>query len=530
MAALAFGACAHLPESTELLPEQFAIAPAEAGLLTDIESAIASGHSPEQSGFRLLDTNADALRFCLALIDEAVSSLDLMYYLWYADDSGRLLLSRAIHAADRDVKVRFPVDDLLQFGNDKILVALHRHPNIQIRIVNPWRNRQAGRGLEFVANVGRLNTRMRNKLLIADNRAAIAGGRNIGDHYFGLSHTDNFHDLDALGIGPVARQASDMFDEFWNSRWVVSASSLPQQVDDAFIAKRSNRLVEKLQSAVSLEQFALEPQDWNDELVQASRDMKFGTSEFVFDSFQDGALIEGVTRPLGEVFKSAEYEILLTNAYIIPDQNFVDGISQLTNRGVDIRILTNSLASHDVPAVNSHYQKWRRPIVEAGAELYELRGDPDIKTRIDTAPVTSGFSGLHTKAFVVDRQTVFIGSMNFDPRSVNINTEMGIVIQSRALGEEMARLTRRDMSPENAWPVNLDDQGDLTWENSEESVKRQPAGTPGRGSWTGSSRSFRKANSSATGRWRAWARLRLSVPQLLAVRAAHSSSVNEPLI
>jgi len=472
---LALSACASLPRNIEPLPEQFALPPATAGLLADMDSSIARTHEPDQSGFLLLDNNADALTWRLALIDEADSSLDLMYYLWYADDSGRLLLKRVVQAANRGVKVRFIVDDLLLIGKDKTLVALHEHPNIQLRIFNPWRNRKAGRGVEFVARFGQLNSRMHNKLLIADNHATILGGRNIGDSYFGLSHKYNFHDLDVLGIGPVARQASGMFDDIWNGGWVISAAALPQKVDDKFVARKTQRFIEQLEAAGSLAGFSLEPQDWTEELKQLSQELKFGSSEFVFDRIENGGLVEGVTAPLGAILKSAEHEVLLLNAYIIPKQNFIDEIRQLTGRGVRVRILTNSLASHDVPAVNSHYQKWRKPIIESGAELYELRPDPAIKSDVDTQPVSSKYTGLHTKAFVVDRHKVFIGSMNFDPRSVNINTEMGVVIDSASLGAEMTKLANRDMGPENAWQVKLNKENKLIWVNSEETVTRQPA-------------------------------------------------------
>ena len=373
------------------------------------------------------------------------------------------------------MKVRLLVDDLLLIAKDKTLVAIHEQPNIQFRIFNPWRNRIAGRGVEFVGRFDQLNTRMHNKLLIADNHATILGGRNIGDFYFGLSHSYNFHDLDVLGIGPVARQASDMFDHFWNSSWVISASALPQKVDDKYVARKSQQLIERIQAAESLAGFDLEPQSWTDELNQLSGELKFGSSEFIYDKIENGELVEGVTGPMGAILKSAEHEILLANAYIIPDQSFIDEINHLTGKGVRVRILTNSLASHDVPAVNSHYQKWRIPIVEAGAELYELRRDPAIKSRVDTPPVSSKFTGLHTKAFVVDRHKVFIGSMNFDPRSVNINTEMGVVIDSASLGAEMVKLVNRDMGSENAWQVKLNEQGKLFWVNSDETVTRQPA-------------------------------------------------------
>jgi putative cardiolipin synthase len=273
----------------------------------------------------------------------------------------------------------------------------------------------------------------------------------------------------------VARQASAMFDDIWNGGWVISASALPQKVDEKFVARKTQRFIEQLEAAGSLSEFALEPQDWTEELNQLRQELKFGSSKFIFDRIENGGLVEGVTAPLGAVLKSAEHEILLLNAYIIPKQNFVDEIKQLTGRGVRVRILTNSLASHDVPAVNSHYQKWRKPIIETGAELYELRPDPAIKSLVDTQPVSSKFTGLHTKAFVVDRHKVFIGSMNFDPRSVNINTEMGVVIDSTSLGAEMAELANRNMDPENAWQVKLNEQGKLIWVNSEETVTRQPA-------------------------------------------------------
>jgi putative cardiolipin synthase len=303
----------------------------------------------------------------------------------------------------------------------------------------------------------------------------ILGGRNIGDYYFGLSSSYNFHDLDVLGFGPVARQSSELFNNFWNSDWVVPAYELPASIDAQEIAERREEFIGKLKSADSLENFPMERQDWTNQLEGLVPKLHFGSSEIIFDRFEDGELVRGMTDPLGEMFRSAEHDIQVVNAYIIPDQDFIDGMKRITNKGVEIRILTNSLATHDVPAVNSHYKKWRRPIIEAGAELYELRSDPAIKTRVDTAPVVSKFTGLHTKSFVIDGHRVFIGSMNFDPRSVDINTEMGIIIDSPGLGREMLRLAERDMAPENAWQVKLDEKGKLIWVNSDETVTRQPA-------------------------------------------------------
>ena len=180
--------------------------------------------------------------------------------------------------------------------------------------------------------------------------------------------------------------------------------------------------------------------------------------------------------PLGKVLREAEKGIHIVNAYIIPEQDFIDAIQRISQRGVSVRILTNSLSSHDVPAVNSHYAPWRKPIVASGAELYELRSDAGIQSGIcDTPPTRAGFVGLHSKAMVVDREWSYIGSMNFDPRSAALNSEMGVIVRSPGLGEALARLIERDMRPANSWQVTLDQEGRLQWTNDTKTVHRQPA-------------------------------------------------------
>ena len=408
-------------------------------------------------------------------MDSAASSLDVLYYLWYGHPSGRLLLQRVIDAADHGVKVRLLVDDLMQLGSDKALVAIDSHPNIRLRLFNPKRQRKTGMVFDFLTHFSRMNSRMHNKLIVADNRAMILGGRNIGDYYFGLNKKYNFHDLDVLGFGPVARQGSELFDHYWNSNWVVPASELSESMTEQELIERRSKLKETLNSEKSLQQFPIEPRDWTESLNDLLPNLHFGSSEIIFDHLENEELVEGMKDPLGKMFGAAEMDIRIVNAYIIPGQDFIDKMKQATGKGIEVRILTNSLASHDVPAVNSHYKKWRKPIIQTGAELYELRSDPTIKARVDTEPVVSNFIGLHTKSTVVDGHRVYIGSMNFDPRSLEINTEMGIIIDSMSLGSEMIRLAERDMAPENAWQVKLDEKGDLIWVNSDETVTHQPA-------------------------------------------------------
>ena len=454
----------------------YAKAPATEGVLWRMADRFLSEHGPEHSGFRLLDASHDALSARLALIDSAVSSLDIQTYLWYPDHSGRLILERSVDAARRGVHVRLIIDDLLTIGLDQVIYELEQHPNIELRLFNPWKGRGTlARAGEMIAQMERLNTRMHDKLLIADGNAAVVGGRNIGDHYFGLSHDYNFHDLDVLGFGHIARQANGMFDHFWNSEWVVSAQNLDTEPDPEFAERRWREMTAKTRAASELEAFGVDPADWTEVLAGIAGELHAGTSDLIYDEATADAVEQHVATQVFGLLGMAQEELLITNAYIIPAQPAIDFVQGLTDRGVRVRILTNSLASHDVPAVNSHYKDWRDDFILAGTELYELRADAAIQDLVDVPPVRGGFVGLHTKAFVVDREYAFIGSMNFDPRSFNINTEAGAFIHSRGLAEELARVMERDMAPENAWQVLLDDKGKPYWVNSDETVTRQPA-------------------------------------------------------
>ena len=456
---------------------EYAKPPATEGILADMANAIFMEHGSEHSGFRLLDSSMDALLWRIALIDSAVSSLDIQTYLWYPDNVGRYILERAVLAARRGVQVRLIVDDLLTIGQDQVIRELEDHPNIEFRLFNPWKGRDLGsRGAEMIAEMERLNTRMHDKLIIADGNAAVVGGRNIGDHYFGLSEVYNFHDLDLLCFGHIAREANGMFDHFWNSNWVVSAASLNTDPDPASAGKKWEVMVEKNRTAPELQSFPREPKDWSTELAAIEKELHPGTSYLIYDeATEEESISQNVMQAMFSFMNQAEQELLITNAYIVPGQRGIDFVQQLTDRGVKVRILTNSLASHDVPAVNSHYKYWRDDFINAGAELYEMRADPDIQNVVDIPPVKGVFTGLHTKAVVVDRRHSFIGSMNFDPRSASINTEAGAFVDSHGLGEDLAQMMERDMQPENAWQVLLDNDGKLYWVNSDETVSTQPA-------------------------------------------------------
>ncbi len=478
IAVISLAACAGASLKQDLVrdPESHAKDPATHGILWEVADGIMTAHGEDYSGFKLLDASYAALEARLALIDSAVSSIDIQTYLWYPDNSGRLILERAVEAAGRGVHVRLIVDDLLTIGLDQTIYELNLDPNIEFRLFNPWKDRSLlSRGGEMIAEMERLNQRMHDKLVIADGNAAIIGGRNLGDHYFGLSQEYNFHDLDLLGFGHIARQANGMFDHFWNSEWVVSAINLNTEPDPEYAEQTWARIQEQNRSATELKAFGTEASDWTEVFVRVAQELHIGTSELVYDEAVTNEIAQNVAEKMFPFMNEANEELLITNAYIIPGQTAIDFFRGLTDRGVRVRILTNSLESHDVPAVNSHYRDWRDDFIIAGAELYELRANPAIQNIVDVPPVKGKFVGLHTKSFVVDRNKVFIGSMNFDPRSFNINTEAGALVHSPGLAEDLARLMERDMLPENAWQVHLDDKGKPYWVNSDETVYKQPA-------------------------------------------------------
>jgi putative cardiolipin synthase len=455
------------------------------GAFFDLESTIRTAHGPEASGFKLLDSNEDGLQWRLALIDSARHSIDVQYYLWYGDDAGRILAKRLLDAADRGVKVRMLVDDLNTLFSDAGSIAMRdrtaalmdAHPNLELRLFNPWSNREiAGRVGEGLGDMQRVNQRMHNKALIVDNRATIIGGRNIGDEYMGLHAAFNFHDLDVLGIGPVARQASAVFDAYWNSEWVMPVSALKITVSPDEQAEALTKLVERVSDAQSLTRFPIQPQSWSTEFTALRNTMHIGTSQVYSDLPVAGTIDHVMLEQIHAMLGAAQNELLIVNAYIIPTDRGITALRKLNSRGVEIKVLTNSLASHDVPAVNSHYKQWRKPILKTGAQLYEMRHDAAIQPLVsDTPPTQAKFMGLHSKAMVVDREHVYIGSMNYDPRSAMINSEMGVFIESKGLGEALAQLIERDVQTANSWRVELDGDGELHWVNDTEVVTTQPA-------------------------------------------------------
>jgi len=473
--------------------EERALPAAPSGLLASLEQRIQTrvgtldpiDNREAVSGFKLLDRSEDALRWRLALIDAATQSIDTQYYLYHGDSTGLIFTSRLLAAADRGVRVRVLIDDIGTLAlspsqkklRDSMGALMIAHPNISFRLFNSSKNRSAlGRGWDYVQDFEQFNHRMHNKSLTVDNRATIVGGRNIGDEYVGLNDHFNFHDLDVMGIGTVARQTSDVFDLFWNSGWVIHPNQATRDKAEAAAPSQRAAMERELRRSEELEHFSLSPRNWESEFSNLLPALHLGSSKVLTDRPGPDGISNDVYEWIIGTVPEIQQELLVTNAYLIPETRGVRMLNDLSESGVDIQIHTNSLASHDVPAVNSHYKAWREPLLQAGVALYEARHDAGIKASVvDTPPISAKYLGLHSKSMVIDRRLAVIGSANLDPRSAFLNSEMIAVIDSEGLAQELAEVILRDMAPENAWEVSLDDAGKLLWRNDVETTQTQPA-------------------------------------------------------
>ncbi len=474
VAATASG-CRSLPTDYDPPAPTFALAPATDGALAELADTCDDRLRDDTSGFMLMDDSEDALHWRLALIDSATRSIDIQTYIWGRDFAGRLLLHRILQAADRGVRVRLLVDDWGQGNRDQAVAAIDDHPNIEIRIWNPARSRELGRVPDYVVRLQELNHRMHNKVFIVDNRAAISGGRNIADDYFGLAGNYNMLDLDLLVVGPAVPQLSGMFDRYWNSEQaapgaIFHARASMKDIDRLYVGP-----LREFERSPLREVFPLDRQAWDDRIATASAEIIPATFEVLYDRPGEREPSQDTLYGLQRFFERARGEILVINPYLVPDDAFIEGTGRLDAAGVHISILTNSLGSTNQTIVNPSYSRRRRPLLESGVDLYELRHDGAVKADVDTPPVESGFLALHAKAAVLDREHVFIGSYNFSPRSRDLNTEMGILVHSPELGAQVADLLLRVMAPENAWQVSFDDHGRIQWSSSAGTVTSQPA-------------------------------------------------------
>jgi putative cardiolipin synthase len=473
--------CGTLPRNPPR-PYMESLSTATDGLLTDTRTDVTKKLKEGESAFLLVDSNRDALQWRLALVDHATTSVDVKVFIWQDDETGRLLLSRVLAAADRGVRVRMLVDDMPVTSSDSSLATLAIHPNVNLRVFNPGLVRRGiiGPMMQMVIYFKELNVRMHNKLMVVDGHWAIAGGRNIGNAYFGTSKKYNFRDLDVLTTGPIVEQLADAFDDYWNSDPAYPAEAMaklkPKKVE------KNQRDFEKtlLRDRNFLEQtsYTIDTKDWSKEFVALPYLMIGGTATYAHDTpVVKSDKGERLLDSLRQTIEGAEESLTIVTPYMIPPRTLMRALRATEDTGVDVLIVTASMAANNHTVAHSHYKKYRKRLLETGAELFEYKHQPTPTERslCDESSVTSKFIALHIKATCIDNRRLYIGSLNMDPRALKINTENVMVIDSpelaRAFNERVTRMIHR----KNAWEVYRQENGKLRWRSSEGERRCQPA-------------------------------------------------------
>lgn len=423
-----------------------------------------AGHS----AYRLIDQNRMSFGLRMHSAAAAQRSIDAQYYLWNRDLTGSLLAAELLRAADRGVRVRVLIDDVASRGLNRQLAALDAHPNFEIRLFNPFRTRDSLllNAAEFLLRFGQPNKRMHNKLWVVDGRLAYAGGRNIGDEYFGADQQFNFTDLGVLLLGAVVAQAQQDFDRYWNSNMVVPIRALRgrdaryEQVRDDLARFRARSLQEP---------FALGVLGLEGPRARALSEVLDGQLLFgsTVDYVADPPSKTGPGRKLLDVLRAtlgtAQHEVVLVSPYFVPRRQGVRALAALRERGVVVHVLTNSLPATDVAAVHGGYAKRRRALLKAGIQLYELKPEPGAGPARDNDRIGgSSNASLHTKGTVVDQRLAFVGSFNLDPRSARINTENGVFIDDERFAAQVRSHWVRASDPVRSYRVGLR-RGGLSW-------------------------------------------------------------------
>lgn len=429
-------------------------------------------HHAAPSGFRLLSNGLDAFVTRLLLMEAAEESLDVQYYLFHDDVTAKLFTYYLLRAADRGVRVRMLLDDFGHEGQEQLLSALVHHPNISVRLFNPFSNR-ALPYLDFLTRFSQANRRMHNKSFIADNQAAIIGGRNIGNTYFAADEYTNFSDLDVLGVGNFAPEVSQAFDEYWNHTLAIPIEEFTKAHPEALHAVREQLIAISKTKRSQAYLARLEAVELVEELKRGELELYWAKSSLVYDN-PDKILndtknsTDHMAPALKSLLNDVHSEALIVSPYFIPGKNGVANFAHWVNTGAEVRILTNSLAASDVPVVHAGYAKYRKPLIKAGVSLWELQPTgPVTKKRHKNKDLPgSSKASLHAKTMIFDRHTLFVGSMNLDPRSVNLNTEIGILIYDKTLAKFASNVFLAEL-PEHAWRIELatehDSSEQLIW-------------------------------------------------------------------
>lgn len=460
-------ACTTLPPPQDRVETTARTDTADTRLAQSASPLVAA--NPGLSGFHQFPQPHDAFAARMLLAGAAQKTIDAQYYIWNGDQVGTLLFEALWKAAERGVRVRLLLDDANTKGNDPTIAVLDAHPNIEVRLYNPFTQRFS-RTLAYLTDFGRLNRRMHNKSFTVDNQVAVVGGRNIANEYFGAAEGLDFADIDVLAIGPVVREVSKEFDLFWNSASAYPAAGFVGAPGPDGVAKMLDQFAQTHTDPVTVDYLkAVREAPLLTELQGGRLALEWTTAEVIHDDpaktldtadRTDVLLFPTLVKRIGRPEKSLD----LISPYFVPGDEGTRALTDLAKRGVKVRILTNSLASSDESVVQAGYRQRRPELLRAGVELYELKPDAnkgslEVRGRFGAAKV----SGLHAKTYAADRARIFVGSFNFDQRSARLNTEMGLVIDSPLFAGQMADLFDKEFR-ESAYEVRLSPDGNgLQW-------------------------------------------------------------------
>ncbi len=454
------------------------------------------------SAFRIISVGADGFAARVQMIDAAERSVDLQYFIFRADTTGRLLSGALLRAADRGVHLRMLLDDGETARGDQQILALAAHPQVEIRIFNPFAYRghiALVRAFEFIFAGRRLDYRMHNKLFIADNASALIGGRNIGDEYFQVDPGRQFADDDVFVVGPTVQKMSGTFDEYWNDALAVPVENLEggKPTEAALATYRAQVFEEWRQAQSDNAPFVKlagsgEPRAG---MIEGRLPLVWSAAQVVCDSpskksVKTGAMIGRLMyEPVAQAARAVKSELLLITPYFVPTPEEMDLLQDLRGRNVRVRVLTNSLESSNQLAAHSGYVRSRPKLLQAGVELHEVRAQPENSRGSGQSAAMSDYGnyGLHGKLFVFDRQKLFVGSMNIDQRSVRLNTEVGLIIDSPELAAQTAARFEAMTLPANSYLVALrpdvDVRPQLRWLTQESGKPVEYVQEPARSEW-----------------------------------------------
>lgn len=474
---LGMSGCSTLPKQYPQTPEYVYDIDTHQTSLAQIINPLKAQH-PELTGYHVLYDPLKAFAARIQLIDRAEKTLDLQYYIWDNDKIGALALYKIIQAADRGVKVRLLIDDNNAKSMEAIYLALDQHANIQVRLFNPYRFRQL-RPIDMVLDLKRINRRMHNKTFTADHQVSLIGGRNMSDHYYNLSDSYQFSDVDVMLVGQAVEDIGDSFDQYWNDSYAYPVLQIVSPTQNTLrYESLKEQLINNYQQA-SVQNY-LDISTRSDDFnlwLEHHKDWEWVKAEVVKDSPDKirakAKKEQQLNFQLQNRLSVPDHDVDLISAYFVPEKSGTEKIGQLSQDGVHVRILTNSFKANDVSLVHAYYAKYRIDLLKSGVELYEflpaLSDEQLTQTTKDLSKQAKinlkglSRSSLHAKLMSVDNKQVFIGSFNFDPRSAYLNTEIGVVLDSPPLANLVHQTIDQHIN-RYAYKLVLDENGKINWQ------------------------------------------------------------------